>query len=242
MDNRKVAVITGGSSNIGLACVQKFSKEFEVLIADILKPEQLELTRNQHFFTCDITNEDSCKELFVKAKSLGDIHVFVNSAGITSEAKSIENTPLSEWQRILNVNLNGTFIVSRASIPYLRQTKGSMVLISSRAGRTGFAAMGTNAQLTKAHYCASKAGVISLVKSLALELAECGVRVNGVAPGPIEGTMIPEEKWQEIAAKVPLKRIGKPKDIAEAVYYLCGPTASFITGHTLDVNGGTLMS
>lgn len=240
--SQRVAVITGGANNIGYACVRNFSKDFQVVIADISEPADLELSRNQHFIKCDITSEESCLLLFTKTKEIGDVHVVVNSAGITAPAKSIENTSLDEWQRILRVNLDGAFVLSRAAIPYLRETKGNLVLLTSRAGRTGFAAMGSNAQLTKAHYCASKAGVISLVKSLALELAVDGIRVNGVAPGPIEGTMIPKEKWTEISSRVPLSRLGKPEDIAAAVRFLCSREADFITGHTLDVNGGTLMS
>jgi 3-oxoacyl-[acyl-carrier protein] reductase len=239
---QRVAVITGGVNNIGYACVQKFSREFQVIIADISEPKSLILSQNQHFIKCDISSEESCESLFIQAKEIGDVHVVVNSAGITAPAKSVENTSLNEWQKIMRVNLDGAFVLSRAAIPYLRETKGNLVLLTSRAGRTGFAAMGSNAQLTKAHYCASKAGVISLVKSLALELAVDGIRVNGVAPGPIEGTMIPKEKWAEISSRVPLKRLGKPEDIASAVYYLCSEDAEFITGHTLDVNGGTLMS
>ena len=242
MTKSKVAIITGGVNNIGNACVQKFSEKYQVVIADIMEPEGLTLTGNQHFIKCDITNEESCGALFSMAEEIGDVHVVVNSAGITAPAKSIENTSLEEWQRIMRVNLDGAFILSRAAISSLRKTKGNLVLLTSRAGRTGFAAMGSNASLTKAHYCASKAGVISLIKSLALELAADGIRVNGVAPGPIEGTMIPKEKWVEISSRVPLQRLGKPEDIASAVYFLCSTAAYFITGHTLDVNGGTLMS
>jgi 3-oxoacyl-[acyl-carrier protein] reductase len=94
---------------------------------------------------------------------------------------------------------------------------------------------------TKSAYSASKAGVISLVKSLAIELAPAGVRINGIAPGSIEGTMIPQEKWAELARSIPLKRLGRPDEIAEAAFYLCSEEASYITGHILDVNGGTLM-
>lgn len=109
------------------------------------------------------------------------------------------------------------------------------------AAKTGFAALGSNGAKTKAHYCASKAGVISLVKSLAMELAPYGIRVNGVAPGPVQGTMIPKESWPVIAEKVPLNRLGTPEEMAEGAWFLCSPQAAFITGHILDINGGTLM-
>jgi NAD(P)-dependent dehydrogenase (short-subunit alcohol dehydrogenase family) len=129
----------------------------------------------------------------------------------------------------------------KAVIPYLQESKGVGLLITSRAGKVGYAGFDPNPAGTKAHYCASKAGVISLVKSLAIELAPFGVRVNGLAPGSIEGTMIPKELWAGLAEKIPLKRLGLPEEIAQAASFLCSDASSYITGHILDVNGGTLM-
>ena len=150
--------------------------------------------------------------------------------------------PVEEWENVIKVNLTGAFFLAKACIPpMLEAGQGAMVLFSSRAAKTGFAALGSNGAKTKAHYCASKAGVISLVKSLAMELAPYGIRVNGVAPGPVQGTMIPKESWPVIAEKVPLNRLGTPEEMAEGAWFLCSPQAAFITGHILDINGGTLM-
>ena len=141
-----------------------------------------------------------------------------------------------------HIMAHGAFFLAKACIPpMLEAGQGAMVLFSSRAAKTGFAALGSNGAKTKAHYCASKAGVISLVKSLAMELAPYGIRVNGVAPGPVQGTMIPKESWPVIAEKVPLNRLGTPEEMAEGAWFLCSPQAAFITGHILDINGGTLM-
>ena len=165
-----------------------------------------------------------------------------HSAGITRPAVKIADICLEEWEEVIRINLTGTFLITQATIPaMIRSEGGSMVLISSRAAKTGFAALGVNTGATKAHYCASKAGVISLTKSLATELARHNIRVNGIAPGPIEGTMIPSEKWSDIASRVPLGRLGRPEEIAETARFLCSQQAGFITGHILDVNGGTLM-
>ena len=160
--------------------------------------------------------------------------------------------PVEEWENVIKVNLTGAFFLAKACIPpMLEAGQGAMVLFSSRAAKTGFAALGSNGAKTKAHYCASKAGVISLVKSLAMELAPYGIRANGVAPGPVQGTMIPKESWPVIAEKVPLNRLGTPEEMAEGAWFLCSPQAAFITGHRriqsyitghiLDINGGTLM-
>ena len=146
--------------------------------------------------------------------------------------------PVEEWENVIKVNLTGAFFLAKACIPpMLEAGQGAMVLFSSRAAKTGFAALGSNGAKTKAHYCASKAGVISLVKSLAMELAPYGIRVNGVAPGPVQGTMIPKESWPVIAEKVPLNRLGTPEEMAEGAWFLCSPQAAFITGHILDING-----
>jgi 3-oxoacyl-[acyl-carrier protein] reductase len=117
-----------------------------------------------------------------------------------------------------------------------------MVMIASRAARTGYAALAPSPTGTKAHYCASKAGVLSLVKSLAIELAPDGVRVNAVVPGSIEGTMIPRERWPELAARIPLRRLGLPEEVAECVAFLCSSQSRYVTGHAFDVNGGTWMN
>ncbi|MCL4748108.1 MAG: SDR family oxidoreductase, partial [Burkholderiaceae bacterium] len=143
--------------------------------------------------------------------------------------------------KVIEVNLSGAFHVARAAVRALRAARGSVVLIASRAGRVGYAALDPSPAGTKPHYCASKAGVMSLARSLAIELAPDGVRVNCVAPGSIEGEMIARERWPQIAARVPLGRMGRPQEIADACWFLCSPQASYITGHVLDVNGGTWM-
>jgi 3-oxoacyl-[acyl-carrier protein] reductase len=140
--------------------------------------------------------------------------------------------PRSDWDAVLHVNLKGSFVLVKAAIPALISAAPSaLVLISSRAGQAGYAGFGQALSATKAHYAASKAGVNSLVKSLALELAGHGVRVNGVAPGAIATDMIHRSRWDAIAASVPLKRIGQPADVARAARFLVDTEASgYITG------------
>ncbi len=236
-----VAVVTGGSSNIGWACVQRLAMQYRVLIADVREPSA-GLAEGISYFPTDITDAAACKALMGHAAGLGQVAAVVHSAAVTAPALPIEQISPEEWRRVLDVNLTGAFLVAQAAIPVLRLAKGSMVMIASRAGRTGVAALIPTPQGTKPHYSASKAGILSLVKSLAIELACDGVRVNAVVPGSIEGAMIPRERWPELAARIPLGRLGLPQEIAEAVAFLCSPAASYVTGHSLDVNGGTWMN
>ena len=244
MSQKPVAIVTGAANNIGLACATRFANGgYTVILADIADTtEQASRLPNSVPARVDVSNMESCQAVVELAKSLGQLKALVHCAGITKPACSILEMPVEEWEQVIRVNLTGSFLLAKACIPAMLGVEGaSMVLFSSRAAKTGFAALGSNGSKTKAHYCASKAGVISFVKSLAMELSEFGLRVNGVAPGPVEGTMIPQAQWEAIASRVPLHRLGKTEDMAEAAWFLASPQAAFITGHILDVNGGTHM-
>ena len=243
-DTRAVALVTGAANNIGSAIAAAFAADHRVVLADLQDATVVaeEIGNDAVAVQGDVSEVADCEGWIEAAERLGPLRVVVHSAGITWPAKSIEEMPIEEWEATIRVNLNGTFLLMKAAIPALRRAgEGAAVLISSRAGKTGFAALAANPGATKAHYAASKAGVISLTKSLAMELAPDRIRVNCVAPGPIEGAMIPRHQWEEISSRVPLGRLGKPEEIAAAVRFLCSPGAAFITGHVLDVNGGTLM-
>ena len=242
-EQRPVAIVTGAASNIGLACAQRFAATHTVIMADIAEAtQQAASLPHAVAVRVNVGEFDSCLNLVAEARKYGRIDAVVHSAGITRPACSILDMPVEEWENVIKVNLTGAFFLAKACIPpMLEAGQGAMVLFSSRAAKTGFAALGSNGAKTKAHYCASKAGVISLVKSLAMELAPYGIRVNGVAPGPVQGTMIHKESWPVIAEKVPLNRLGTPEEMAEGAWFLCSPQAAFITGHILDINGGTLM-
>jgi 3-oxoacyl-[acyl-carrier protein] reductase len=242
---KPVAIITGAANNIGLAIANKFIQHYRVVGLDRAFESDDRASSSSddavRRISCDITNAREVEGALELARGLGPIKVVVNSAAITESRASIRDTSIDSWRRMMEVNLTGAFIVMKTSIPYLQESQGVGLLISSRAGKVGYAGFDPNPLGTKAHYCASKAGVISLVKSLAIELAPFGIRVNGIAPGSIEGTMIPKELWAGLAEKIPLKRLGLPAEIAETAYFLCSDASSYITGHILDVNGGTLM-
>ncbi len=235
------ALVTGGSSNIGWACVRRLASTHRVLIAD-LKPPAEPMPEGVSFLATDITDDAACRAAVLAASGEHGLQVLVHSAAITAPAEPIETTDPALWRRLIEVNLTGAFLMAQAAIPALRSAQGSAVFIASRAGRTGYAALTASASGTKAHYAASKAALLSLVKSLAIELAPVGVRVNSVVPGSIEGAMIPRHRWPELAARIPLGRLGTPDEVADAVAFLCSDQARYVTGHALDVNGGTWMS
>lgn len=240
--SRPVAVVSGGSSNIGRACVARLAADgHRVLIADLRAPERA-LPDGVSHVAVDVTDAAACRAMADAAAALGPVVAFVHSAAITEAARPVESIDAAEWRRVIEVNLTGTFLAAQAMIAPLRASRGAMVLISSRAGRVGYAALSPTPAGTKPHYAASKAAVLSLARSLAVELAPDGVRVNAVVPGSIEGTMIPRSRWPELAARIPLGRLGTPAEVADAVAWLCSDQARYVTGHALDVNGGTWMN
>ena len=190
-----------------------------------------------HVFTLDLANEDSIKACAkaVIAK-LGRVEILVNNAGITRDILSMR-MKRADWDDVLTTNLTGAFLMSQAVMSSMLKARwGRIVNITSVVGETG--------QAGQANYAASKAGLIGLTKSLARELASRGITVNAVAPGYIETAMtavLNDEQKAAMTTQIPLGRGGTDRDIAAAVGFLAGEGASYITGHTLDVNGGMYM-
>jgi 3-oxoacyl-[acyl-carrier protein] reductase len=185
-------------------------------------------------FTRWDTVEDMCRSV---AQRLGGLHMLVNNAGIIRRG-TLETMPLQDWHDVLAVNLTGAFYCCRAAVPYMKEAKwGRIVNVSSVAGKMG--------DITSAPgYGPSKAGLLALTKTLARQLAPWGITVNAVAPHAIETEMSAEwtpERRAQILASIPLGRLGSPEEVAEAVAFLASPGAGFITGETLDVNGGAWM-
>jgi NAD(P)-dependent dehydrogenase (short-subunit alcohol dehydrogenase family) len=250
----KVALITGGASGLGEAIAQRFVKEgAKVVVADLQEDKSIEVVANikkaggeAFFIKHDITNESQW--LAVVSATLevfGKLDILVNNAGIMYAA-SLEDTPLKDWQKVMEVNLGSVFLgMKSVYAPMKQQQNGTIINISSTAGASGTAMASA--------YAASKSGVISLTRSTALEWApdETNIRVNTVLPGPIETPIYKTARGaavrqmgggkglRALATKsVPMGHMGVPQDIAAATAYLASDEAQFVTGSILTIDGG----
>jgi 3-oxoacyl-[acyl-carrier protein] reductase len=243
----RVAIVTGGARGIGKAIVRTFVREgAKVARVDIEEIKKLEALKKEAekmggeviTISCDITKSSDVNEMVGKVqKAFGRVDILVNNAGIIRRG-TIDTVTEEDWDRVMEVNLKGTFNCCKAVVDIMKQQGyGKIVNVSSIAGKMG--------DITSAPgYGPSKAGVDALTKTLARQLAPYGINVNAVSPHAIETEMSAqwsEERRKEIIDSIPLGRLGKPEDVAEAVLFLASDDASFITGEILDVNGGALM-
>jgi len=244
MSNR-VAFVSGASRGIGKACALALSQAgFRVALAarDTARLEELATQIRGVGGECfavelDLASPDSIKNAFTRvASEFGVVEVLVNNAGITKDGLALRMKK-DDWDVVLNTNLSGSFFASQQVLQGMMKGRwGRIINIVSVVAETGNAG--------QANYCASKAGLIGVTKALAQEMASRNITVNAVAPGFVETDMtavLSEDVKEKILKAVPLKRMGKPEDIAAAVVFLASEGASYITGHVLDVNGGMYM-
>lgn len=235
---RQTVFITGGSRGIGAACVRAFaaagwSVAFTYRENRVLAGSLAEQT-GALALCADLYDDKAVSRAVGEARGhFGAVDAVVCNAGI-AEQKLFQDITDEAWQRMLDVNLMGAVRTIRACLPdLLRRKRGSIVTVSSIWGQSGASC--------ESHYAASKAALIGLSKSLALELGPSGIRVNCVAPGVIDtemNAMHSEETMRELADETPLGRIGTATEVADSILYLCSERASFITGQVLGVNGG----
>lgn len=241
-----VVLVTGGAGGIGSEISVYFARRgYDVAIqynSGRERAEQLATEIRSTFKVrtvavgADFEDEKSVCDMFEEVvKTLGAPDVVVNNAGISEQRLFTDVTP-QEWQRMVNVNMSAAFYICQCAAPYMiKKQKGAIVNVSSMWGISGASC--------EVAYSATKAGIIGMTKALARELGPSGIRVNCVAPGVIETKMNAvhsEETMKELAEETPLCRIGKPEEVAAAVYFLASEEASFITGQTLCVDGGFL--
>ncbi len=239
----RVALVTGAGRGIGREIALRLGElGADVVVNDVARPEaadgvvaELEaMGRRGAVVLGDVSNADDVKVIVETAEAaLGPIDILVNNAGLTRDGLFVRMEE-ADWDLVLDVNLKGAFLMSRAvARGMMKRRSGSIVNLSSVVGRRGNAG--------QANYSAAKAGLIGLTKTLARELASRGIRVNAVAPGYIQTEMtaaLPDEVKATIAGGTPLNRLGDPRDVAEAVAFLAGDGAGFITGVVLPVDGG----
>lgn len=231
----KVAIITGGSRGLGRAMSELFAKEGAKVIAVDIEELPYE-NPDVEGYILDVTKTEDCKNFFdYVVDKYGRIDILVNNAGITRDAMTRKMTD-EQWDLVIDVNLKGAFNLTRYIGPYMQeQGSGSIINISSVVGEYG--------NIGQANYAASKAGVLGLTKTWAKEFALKGsnVRVNAIAPGYIMTDIlktVPQDLLDRFASQTMLGRLGQPEEIANAALFLASDEASYITGHTLSVNGG----
>jgi len=243
----RVALVTGGARGIGLACATGLSRAgAAVVITDRLDREGEVAARaiaagggKAAFVAADLSRTPEIARIVEEAgRAFGRLDILVNNAGILSEVPS-EALTEEQWDRLMSINLKAVFFVSQAVLPWMvRQGGGAIVSLSSLAARVG-------GIVTAPDYATSKAGVIGLTRTLARQYGPKGIRVNAVAPGPIMTEMTrhwSEDVRREFIARIPLRRLGTAEDVASVVVFLAGPESGYITGATIDINGGLHMS
>jgi NAD(P)-dependent dehydrogenase (short-subunit alcohol dehydrogenase family) len=239
---QKVALVTGAARGIGLAVAKRFLAEgFGVALLDIestlLAKSMSALAKPDATLalTCDVSDAAAVASAFAEIeRRFGRLDALINNAGIAVFAPLMETSD-ADWSRVLATNLTGPFLCSKAAVPLMRHHGGGAIVnITSISG--------LRASTLRSAYGTSKAGLAHLTKQLAVELAELGIRVNGVAPGPVDTAMAKAVHSAEIRADyhdaIPLNRYGLEEELAEAVFFLCSDRASYITGQILAVDGG----
>ena len=241
LENKKI-IVTGASGGIGNSIVQKLNECGANILASGTRVDKLEELKNKFknvkILKFDISQNEKIEEFIENAsKELGGLDCIVNNAGITQDNLAIRMN-LEEWKKVVDLNLTSTFLMSKFAVKkMLKNKKGKIINITSVVGHTG--------NLGQANYTASKAGVIAMSKSLAIEYAKKNINVNCISPGFIKTAMTDkiDEKFKEaIISKIPSARLGEPQDIANAVIFLASSQSDYINGETLHVNGGMYMA
>ena len=238
----KIAIVTGGSRGIGQAISELFAREgATVIILDVL-PQGQQVSDGinagggkAEFHAISVTDPVAVRALFEEvSERFGKIDILINNAGITRD-RTLEKMSEAEWDAVIEVNLKGVFICTQAVIPYMKEKKyGRIVSAASNVGLRG--------NFGQTNYAATKAGVIAMSKTWALELGKHGITANAIAPGFTMTEMvekIPEAHFEAIKAHIPLNTVAQPIDIAYGYLYLASDEARFVSGICLTIDGGT---
>ena len=236
-------IVTGATGGIGNSIVKKLYDAGANILATGTKKEKLEELKkkfeNIKVLKFDISQNDNLENFIEEATKLleGKLDCLVNNAGITQDNLAIRMS-IEEWKKVIDVNLTSTFLISKFAIKkMLKNKKGKIINITSVVGHTG--------NLGQTNYTASKAGIVAMSKSLAMEYAKKNININCISPGFIKTAMTDkiDEKFKEvIISKIPSARLGEPEDVANAVIFLASSHSDYVNGETLHVNGGMYMA
>ena len=239
----KNIIVTGASGGIGNSIVKRLNESGANILASGTKIEKLEDLKskfnNVKILKFDISQVDNIEKFIEDATNElgGNLDCIINNAGITQDNLAIRMS-IEEWKKVIDINLTSTFLMSKFAIKKMLKNKsGKIINITSIVGHTG--------NLGQANYTASKAGIIAMSKSLAIEYAKKNININCISPGFIKTAMTDkiDEKFKEIiVAKIPSARLGQPEDIANAVIFLASNQSDYINGETRHVNGGMYMA
>ena len=239
----KNIIVTGASGGIGFSIIEKLNLAGANILASGTKKERLDKIKdkfsNIKILQFDISQSNKIEKFIEDATNElgGSLDCIINNAGVTQDNLAIRMS-LEEWQKVIDINLTSTFLISKFAIKKMLKNKsGKIINITSVVGHTG--------NLGQANYTASKAGIIAMSKSLALEYAKKNININCISPGFIKTAMTEklDNKFRDaIISKIPSARFGAPDDIANAVLFLCSNQSSYINGETLHVNGGMYMA
>ncbi len=238
--NGQVAIVTGAASGIGRAVAVRLARAGATVVGADLDERSVTAALPDDVVSaavsCDVADEDAVRALVAAAEQLGGVDILVNVAGIGSTTNAVD-TDVATWDRVMEVNARGTFLCCKHAIPAIvRGGGGTVVNIASIAGLVGLR--------RRAAYCASKGAVIALTRALAVDHVDEGVRVNCVCPGTVDSPWVRAlvedagESLDALRARQPMGRVGTPEEVAEAVYFLAGPGATFATGSALVLDGG----
>ena len=241
--NNKNIIVTGASGGIGNSIIEKLNEKGANILASGTKLEKLEELRSKFnkikILRFDISQITKIEEFIENATVQlgGNLDCIVNNAGVTQDNLAIRMS-IEEWKKVIDINLTSTFLLSKYSIKKMLKSKsGKIINITSVVGHTG--------NLGQTNYTASKAGIIAMSKSLALEYSKKNININCISPGFIKTAMTEkiDDKFKDsIISKIPSGRLGEPKDIANAVIFLASDQSDYINGETLHVNGGMYMA
>lgn len=239
----KTALVTGAAGGIGRACALTLAQAgARVAVADINlagAEETVQMMGGGVAIRCDLADGADVAAMCKQAVAeLGGVDILINNAGIISYKRGIVAITPEEWAKVLQVNLTGTYLVCRELIEHMKERRnGRIINFSSMAARVGGIEVGI-------HYSASKSGLFGLTKTLAKECGPYGITVNAVAPGFIMSEPVKKQlagREEDFEATIPLRRLGQPQDVANAILFLASDLASYITGIVLDINGGLYM-